>query len=471
MHLARFDSTLKITPRARWSAGLAALLWLVSGIAADAARYGSSFPGAEGYGSKSRGGRGGRVLIVDSLEDRVGNPAPGTLRWALRQSGKRIIIFRVAGTIELAGKLHLENPFATVAGQTAPGEGITLKNFPLVVHTHDIVIQGIRVRIGDRLDNSDAFNIQGPRARNIVVDHCSFSWSTDEVVATNAGARNITFQNSIVSEGLDCSIHPEGCHSRGLLLRDGSRNITLHHNFFAHNDFRNPKLFGDPAKLRGRQANFHFYNNVVYDWGDWAVAGFGVARISVENNYFRLGPSTFGYPESLEIRSAGETDGYLLWAEGNIGPSCPSGCVDEWRMVHGTESRFRAKDRLEMPAAFPTSALEARDRVEAEAGASYRLDETGNRVPRRDAVDRRLFRQFRNGTGGIIDDPAEVGGWPLLDPGLPVVDSDLDGMPDAWENLFDLDPFDAADALGNLDGDRYSNIEEYLFEIDPTSRD
>jgi pectate lyase len=440
--------------RVSWVVGI---LWMLGGWAAASAQYGSSFPGAEGFGSRSKGGRGGRVLIVDSLEDKVGNPAEGSLRWALQESGKRIIVFRVAGTIELAGKLRIYNPFVTVAGQTAPGGGITLKDYPLVVETNHVILQGLRMRVGPgRLNNSDSMNIAGPSAFNIVVDHCSLSWSTDEVLGTSDSSRNITLQNSIFSEGLDCSIHPEGCHSRGLLTRDGSRNITYRQNYFAHNDFRNPKMFGDPAVLNGTKTTYDFYNNVVYNWGDWAVLGAGASRVNVEGNYFRLGPSTYGYPDSsLEIRSTDEVEGsYRLWVDGNYGPSCPSGCVDDWdEMVFSTADQYRAPSRNRTPPAEILGAIEARNLVMAEAGASYRLNNAGNRVSRRDEVDQRVVNEFWASNGSIIDDPAQVGGWPLLDVGTPVTDSDLDGMPDLWENTHGLDPNDD------------------IFEIDPNQVD
>lgn len=450
--------------------GLWITVWALSSVAATAARRGAAFPWAVGYGAESQGGRGGRALMVTRLDDKVARPVKGMLRWALEQSGRRIVIFRVAGTIELAGKLHVENPYLTIAGQTAPGGGITLKNYPMYVHTHNVIVSGLRFRPGAKLPNSDAFNIIGPSARDIVVDHCSFSWANDEVLATSGGAYNVSIQNSIVSEGLDCSIHPEGCHSRGLLVRDGSRNISIHHSFFSHNDFRNPKMLGE--RLGGRRAAFEFFNNVVYDWGSWAVAGAGVAQLNVEANYFRLGPSTYRYPEIKEIRSLEESGSYRLWVDGNVGPTCPRGCADDWQMVGGTQTEFKARRRHRTVSGRPKqSAVAARNQVMSTAGASYRLDELGRRVYRRDAVDRRLVRQFWRRTGGIIDDPAEVGGWPLLSRGLPVVDSDSDGMPDAWENAHDLDPYDAADGRLDLDGDLSPNLDEYLFETDPTVPD
>ncbi len=448
--------------------GVGLVGWAIS-APGHAAKWGDAFPGSEGFGSKSLGGRGGEVLIVDSLFDKVANPPEGTLRWALQQRGPRIVIFRIAGTIELVGRLEIREPFVTIAGQTAPGGGITIKDYPIKILTHDVILQGIRVRLGARfLPNSDAFNIASPEATGIMVDHCSFSWSTDEVVGAGDGASRITFSNSVFAEGLDCSIHPEGCHSRGLLMRNGVRQVTLFRNYFAHNEFRNPKLFGDPARLGGTYATFDFYNNVVYDWGFWALAGAGRSRVNVDGNTFQLGPSTHGYPDHLEIISTDEDSGYRLWVDGNVGPSCPTGCDDDWeQMVGGTADEHRSVRRNRTPPAVRVSAGEARSEVLAEVGASYRLDESGQRVPRRDDVDARLVSNFWNVTGGIIDDPAEVGGWPILHPGTPVVDSDLDGMPDTWELANGLDPFDAADAIGNVDGDLYTNVEEYIFESDP----
>ncbi len=456
----------------RATVGTGVLIGLLAAASASVAfaQWGNSFPGAEGLGSRAAGGRGGSVLIVDSLEDKVSNSPVGTLRWALEQTGRRIVVFRVAGTIELEGKLILTEPHVTIAGQTAPGGGITLRDFPLEIQAKNVILQGIRVRLGaGPLVNSDALIVTTSAAHDVIVDHCSFSWSTDEVAGVGNGAYNLTFQNSIFSEGLDCSNHPEGCHSRGFLTSAGSRHMTFHGNYFAHNDFRNPKMFGDPAGLGGATAIFDYYNNVIYDWRTWAVAGAGRSRVNIENNTFKLGPSSSGYPDNQEIISTDETEGYRLWADGNIGPSCPTGCADDWEeMVDSTADQYRAPRRNRTPPGTILSAQESRPLVMADAGASYRLDNNGLRVPRRDAVDLRVVADFWAGTGGIINDPAEVGGWPDLSPGTPVVDSDLDGMPDAWELLHGLDPLDSSDATQNLDGDLYTNVEEYLFESDPS---
>lgn len=451
--------------------GIALLGFLVLGARpASSAQWNEAFPGSEGFGSKSIGGRGGVVLIVDTLHDQVAHPPEGTLRWALEEPYPRIVVFRVAGTIELAGKLHIDEPYVTVAGQTAPGGGITLKDYPIKIRTHNVILQGIRSRLGARfLNNSDSFNIDTEEAHDIMVDHCSFSWSTDEVAGVSNLSNKITFQNNIFSEGLYCSIHPDGCHSRGLLVRDGARQVTVQRNYFAHNNFRNPKLYGDPSRLGGTTATFDMYNNVVYNWGQWAAAGAGRSRVNIEANYFRLGPSTWGYPDNQEIISTDETEGYLLWADANVGPSCPDGCADDWdEMVDSTAEEYESRRRHRTPPSTKISAEDARVEVMAEAGASYRLDDNGNRVSRRDAVDLRVVNDFWNGTGGLIDDPAEVGGWPTLAAGIPVVDTDLDGMPNAWENAHGLNPYAKADAQWNLDGDLYTNVEEYIFETDPT---
>jgi len=416
------------------------------------------FPGAEGFGTRTPAGRGGKVIEVTSLADK----GQGTLRAALNDPSPRIIVFRVGGTIEVKGELSISQPFVTVAGQTAPGGGICIKDAGITIKTHDVLIQHIRVRPGNEgninADNNDAISLLGKHsnvdgAYNVVLDHISASWGEDETISTWYGAHDITISWSIISEALDKSRHRKATHSAGLLIGDSSYNVSMHHNLLAHNDFRNPLI------IEG--GTHDFINNVIYNWGvlpaeivDYNSNSF----LNFVGNYFRPGSSTNKGPFEILI---GPEDGIpKIYSEGNIGPHRPNPEMGEWVMVgygYGEEGiapeRYRSLTKFATPPINMTSATEALAEVLIGAGAT---------LPERDPVDRRIVDDVKNETGSIIDSPDEVGGHPKLASGEPPVDSDHDGMPDDWEIGVGLDPDDAADGNWDLDGDGYTNIEEYL---------
>ena len=407
------------------------------------------FPGAEGFGTRTPAGRGGKVIEVTSLAD----DRPGTLRAAFNDSSPRIIVFRVSGTIELKGSLFINHPFVTVAGQTAPGDGICIKNAGIVITTHDVLLQHLRVRPGNEgdvnADVNDAIEILGRHAHvdgayNVVLDHISASWGEDETVSTWFGAHDITISWCIISEALNKSRHRKRTHSAGLLIGDSSYNVSVHHTLLAHNDFRNPLII---------QGGTHdFVNNVIYNWGVLAAEIVDYDSNSFLNfvgNSFLPGPSTQQGAYEIRIGTDGGTP--QLYVEGNVGPHRPTPDSDEWSLIKlgwGHDDVAPAKYRSQTPYATPavtkidvTQALES---VLAEAGAT---------LPQRDAVDRRVVADVRNRTGAIINSPQEVGGYPQLTNGLAPVDSDHDGMPDAWERMQGLNPNDASDASGDIDGD------------------
>jgi pectate lyase len=259
------------------------------------------FPGAEGFGTRTPAGRGGKVIEVTSLAD----DGPGTLRAAINDPAPRIIVFRVGGTIELSGELAVSHPFVTVAGQTAPGGGICVKNAGIGIFTHDVLIQHIRVRPGNEgrgePDNNDAVSILGRHgnvagAYNVVLDHISASWGEDETVSTWYGAHDITISWCIISEALNRSRHRKRTHSAGLLVGDGSEHVSVHHCLLAHNDFRNP-LFSSGG-------THDFVNNVIYNWGAIPAEIFDQDSNSFLNlvgNTFRPGPSTQLGPYEITI--------------------------------------------------------------------------------------------------------------------------------------------------------------------------
>lgn len=421
------------------------------------------FPGAEGFGTDTPAGRGGKVIEVTSLAD----DGPGTLRAALGDPSPRTVVFRVGGTIEIRSELQILKPYVTVAGQTAPGGGICIKNAGMMIGTHDVLIQHLRIRPGSegRVNpaNNDAISILGPHndlagARHVVLDHVSASWSEDEAVSTWFGARDLTISWSIISEALNRGRHRKGTHSAGLLIGDSSQHVTVHHCLLAHNDFRNP--------LISKGGTHDIVNNVIYDWGAIPAEIFDTESNSFVNfvgNYFRPGPSTHPGPYEITINPTREPGVPKIYVEGNLGPHRPEAANAEWGLVcRGWGRAGVAAQTYRALKAFPaapvtrTSAAEAYSRVLAAAGAA---------CPMRDAADRRVVAEVENKTGKIIDSPTEVGGYPKLAAGTAPVDADHDGMPDDWEQQHGLNPQDASDGNKDRDGDGYTNLEEYLHSL------
>ena len=415
------------------------------------------FPGAEGFGTHTIAGRGGKLIEVTSLEDN----GPGTLRTALDEPSPRTIVFRVGGTIALQRDLHIRHPYVTIAGQTAPGSGITIKNAGILILTHDVLIQHIRVRPGNEgdvdADVNDAIEILGAHADikdgayNVVLDHISASWGEDETISTWYGAHDITIAWSIISEALDRSRHRKETHSAGLLIGDSSYHVSMHHNLLAHNDFRNP-LIADGG-------THDFINNVIYNWGVLSAEVVDTDSntfLNLIGNVFIPGPSSQVGP--FEILFAGGNP--KLYVFGNLGPHRPDLSIDDWALVgfgYGEKGiapeTYRSFTRFTSPNITTQAAQEAQRLVLAFAGAT---------APMRDEVDLRVINDVQNGSGAIIDSPEDVGGYPQGESGVAPPDSDHDGMPNDWELEMNLDPDDASDGNGDRDQDGYTNLEEYL---------
>lgn len=421
---------------------------------AEAAVVRPAFPGAMGFGAATPGGRGGRVLQVTNLKD----SGPGSLRAAMEASGPRTVVFRVAGTIRLRSRIEVDNPFLTVAGQTAPGEGVTLRIDPRVsydkgvlsVETHDVIIRYLRLRPGPNRgadDSNDGFVADGPETYRIILDHLSMSWAVDEVVNTYDHSRNITVQNSIISEALSNAGHPEGEHSKGMLAGgEGARNVSILRNLFVSNKDRNPQISGlSVADVR---------NNVVYNYGDGSGGGVtllssskGEPRLNWVGNFYKPGPASPRNRSEFDtyVGSTGETHKFYAGRNLRWTPSGAAPARVEQGAIGRVSSRFAVPRTRTLP---PRVALK---RVLRTAGASRA----------RDAVDERLVRQFRRGTGRLIDSPAQVGGYPTLATGRPYRDADADGMANAWEVRRGLNPH-RDDAAGDVDGDGWTNLEEFL---------
>ena len=415
-----------------------------------------AFPGAQGFGSTTPGGRGGAIIEVLNLN----NNGPGSFREACAAAGPRIVVFRTGGTIVLYTPVRIENPYLTIAGQSAPGGGICLSGAPLEIKTHDVIIRSLRFRPGDIPEGSDPLDRDGLLIRafdstpqNIIIDHCSISWGVDENASTWRQVRDVTFQWCIISEGLQNSIHPEGAHSMGLLIgRNLSKQISVHHTLFAHNYARNPVAQG--------ATEVEVINNVVYNWGNRGTEigeeqGIANSRANVIGNVYKPGVNTVNNQKGIFSKPG---TGSLIYVKDNLGPGRPLNSGDDWLAVWGNTA-----SRVNSPALTPsgisiTPVEEAFDMV---------LDFAGALAPQRDAVDARVVGEVRSGSGQIIDSQNDVGGWPLLAAGIPLPDSDRDGMPDDWELLRGLNPNDPADGPGDLDGDGYTNVEEYLNSLIP----
>lgn len=415
-----------------------------------------AFPGAEGAGRFSTGGRGGTVIHVTNLND----DGPGSLRAAIAAKGPRTVVFDVAGTIQLKRELKISNGQITIAGQTAPGGGVTLRDQTLVISADDVVIRFIRSRLGSESKvEGDAIWISG--GRRIILDHVSASWSVDETLSASArydrpdqGFYDLTVQWSIIAESLAHSIHVKGDHGYGSLIRGGNGSkISFHHNLWANHMARAPR----PGNYEGPDkdpigAFFDFRSNVFYNWGgDKSGYNADKATLSAYNfvdNAYIPGPNSqkpVAFKESDTLAKA-------YFAGNSMDGAVPA---DPWSLVTFTipePAGYRLAAPVDVAPVTPESADKAYARVLADAGASVW----------RDPVDKRILEGVRTRTGKVINTQADVGGWPALPAGKAAKDTDGDGMPDAWEKAHGLDPKKADGALLAKDGSGWTNLELYL---------
>lgn len=420
-----------------------------------------AFPGAEGEGRNARGGRGGDVYHVTSL----GDSGSGTLREALTTArGPRTIVFDVAGLIDLRSPLRSTASRLTIAGQTAPGDGITIRGYQVDLRGDDLIVQHLRFRAGDIRKKTatrdgfteDSLTVTG---EDIMIDHVSASWGIDENLSAGSTAWDrITVQWSIVSEGLYHTrlFHGEydpdhHGHSMGSLFKPnaGDSHVTLHHCLYAHNGNRNPAI-GSYTSSQTQYAQI--INNVLYDWRDSGYTSGEAARVYLDyvGNYGIFGPSSsdrhlFDASAACHVRVYQSGTYRDLNTNGRI-----DGSNDGWSAVVGDYDRESAPRGRQPVTTQP--APEALELV---------LERSGARPWSRDAVDRRVVDEVRTGRGRIIDSQDEVGGWGTLATGAAPVDRDRDGMPDDWELRAGTDPARADDG-GDVDGDGYTNLENYL---------
>lgn len=458
-----------------------------------------AFPGAEGGGAFTQGGRGGKIFVVTSLED----SGKGTFREACEAVGARTIVFNVSGIIRLKNRISMRAPYVTIAGQTAPGDGICIAGETLEIDTHDVIIRHMRFRRGatDVTRRDDALG--GNPIGNIIVDHCSISWGLDENISLyrhqfqandkskleKLPACNITIQNTISSEGLDTYNHAFGSTIGGL-------NSTFMRNLWADNISRNASI--------GMYGDFNFVNNVIFNWWNRTLDGGDYRSMyNIINNYFKPGPIT-PTDEPIRYRILKPESGYMkpktfgrAYVDGNFIVGSPEVTADNWNGGIQLEdlSLEASKEYLELikqpkPFSMPQFKI-----MKAEEAYEFVLNNVGANIPKRDAVDERVIKQVRTGKievkdglensigkefikrrlpadsykKGIITNPNQVGGYPEYK-GKAYKDSDNDGIPDAWEKKYGLNPKDASDANKDLNGDGYTNLEKYFNGIDPTQK-
>ena len=415
-----------------------------------------AFPGAEGFGAYSKGGRGGNVLYVTNLND----SGPGSLRWAVEQEGPRTVVFEVSGTIALEDDIEIENPYITIAGQTAPGGGIALRDASLRIGTHDVVVRYIRVRLGDQGEGGDAISIGA--GEDIILDHCSASWSLDEVLSASIREprlTNVTVQWCFITEALNPEDHGYGSLIRGT----GGAKYSFLNNLYAHNRGRNPRPGNydvNPHDEDPKGLLLDFRNNLIYNWGG-EYAGYNadkksVTRLNYVANYLIPG-------ENSELTGIAYSTG-SPYNQGYFAGNYYNGKLPDnpWSLVEFDESWSKEEiNAYKQNKPFETGPVETED-----APTAYKriLKSGGASLPERDAADARIVNDVKRRTGKIIKSQEEVRGWPVLKKVPAPQDTDLDGMPDDWERKNGLDPKNEEDR-NKIAEDGYTMLEKYLNSI------
>ncbi|HMP83101.1 MAG TPA: pectate lyase, partial [Verrucomicrobiota bacterium] len=395
---------------------------------------------------------------------------PGSLRWAVEQEGPRTIVFDVSGNISLESRLNIENPYITIAGQTAPGDGICLRGETLRIATHDVIIRYIRCRLGDgmhgqgSLQGKDAVSISS--GEDIILDHCSASWSLDEVLSASTKEptlTRVTVQWCYITEGLNPSNHGYGSLIRGT----GGAKYSFLRNLYAHHLRRSPRPGNYDVNPHDKDPEgllLDFRNNVIYNWGG-GFAGYNndnisVTRLNYVGNYLIPGVNSENNGIAYSTGSPYDRSFFAGNYYGGIQPE------DQWTLVAFRQSWSEGNIRDYKQ----SREFEAGPVTRTDASKAYQLIlETGGAcLPQRDAVDTRIVNDVKNHTGKIIKSQADVGGWPPLNSAPAPTDTDRDGMPDSWENKFGFDAKDPTDGDLDKDGDGYTNVEEFLNGTDPT---
>jgi hypothetical protein len=439
-----------------------------------------AFPGAMGFGSGTPGGRGGKVIYVSNLND----SGPGSLREALTAPGPRVVLFSVSGTITLKNEIRITSPYLTVAGHTAPGEGIQIRDAQIKIATHDIIIRYLKVRSGDAGasgDNAvrDSLTLNGDsQVYNVIVDHSTLVWGPDiGGIAFLNGARDATLSYSIIGEGLYVSNHPEatidrGGHSMSMNISELSSSshpsrITIHHNLLTTSSDRNPRVIGGEF--------IDIVNNVIYNWRNSPSQG-NPRKLNLIKNFYIKGPMNTNGKALFAWQPRAESGGRLR-----------SGVVYESGNLSEGFTTLRSNPQsVYAPARFEPYSITAEDspqvaylKILTEAGASRQVSgRDGSFTSLRDAVDTRIINNLIDRTGFFINGIGQEGAagfsaisWPELAGGTPALDADRDGLPDPWEQHYfgNTSRGSADDSSGDYDQDGYTDLEEYLYDTDPTN--
>lgn len=423
-----------------------------------------AFPEAEGFGRFAAGGRGGDVYHVTNLND----DGVGSFRYGIEEmNGPRTIVFDVSGTIELKDRIRIDKPNLTIAGQTAPGDGITLAKEALYVYANDIIVRYIRCRLGDQSGgDDDAVSIN--RGTNIIFDHVTASWSIDETFSCQSDeVDSLTVQWCLISESLRYSHHEKGAHGYGGII--GSLKQSFHHNLYAHHSSRSPKV------TWRQHTEVDFRNNVIYNWGYNSCYDGTTSYMNWANNYYKAGPATSSNVRkrifSLNDEDVGEFAKYetSLYAEGNYVDGYPAVTADNWNGgIVFEDGATEAKNRRHSPHYFAPvteqSAEEAYHLVVEGAGASFVRDTIDSRIAHEVLTGTTTYKGSKSNSPGIIDSQADVGGWPVLEEVTRELnfDTDQDGMPDEWELQNKLNPNNPDDRNEYPNNDGYTNLEIYL---------
>lgn len=409
-----------------------------------------AFPGAEGFGKYTTGGRGGKVYKVTNLND----DGPGSLREAVRKKEPRIILFDVSGTIVLKSPLHINNSDLTIAGQTAPGDGICIRDYPVKVSASNVILRYLRFRLGDETAVEDDA-ISGARQKNVIIDHCSMSWATDECASFYYN-ENFTLQWCIISESLNQSVHAKGEHGYGGIW--GGMKATFHHNLISAHTSRLPRFSGSSTVPNPPDELVDFRNNVIYNWASNNTYGGEKGKYNMVNNYYKPGPATRANRKERILdpyRPYGQffISGNYLEGDKNISTDNNRGIVADHPDSVFVNIPFASEPIIEQ------DAKGAYELVLNSAGASLK----------RDDVDARVINEVRTGTAsfgknkdGIIDSQNDVGGWPELKSLPAPLDTDGDGMPDEWETKNKLNPNDSGDGSRHTLSKSYTNVEVYI---------
>ena len=432
-----------------------------------------AFPTAEGFGKYTKGGRGGVVYEVTNLND----SGEGSLRAAVEAEGPRTVVFRISGTIILNSNLIISNPYITIAGQTAPGDGICLRKYALVINADEVIIRHLRVRYGNEAKEGRRDAVSGRYVKNIILDHVTASWSGDEVMSIYH-CENVTVQWCMITE----SIGTGGHRFAGIW---GSNYSTYHHNLIAHHISRNPRMASGCG-------NTDYRNNVVYNWGTNSTYGgekeqpkkpqFNFSNINMVANYYKPGPATEPGAVSHCIADPWTRNGAADYGKWYIADNVVDG--NAWVSANNWLGGVQPKDGSKFIAGFkldePWPAMPINQQTAKEAYASV-LENAGATLPKRDPIDIRIVDEVRNGNAtyegvsyeqkwtvadtskkcGIIDSQVDVGGWPELKSNSAPKDTDHDGMPDDWEDENNSDK-NNPDDRNTIAQDGYTMLEKYL---------